>query len=313
MTPVHWYIRNAYGPQIIDVIRGYHAAYPGMIYQPDAYGITPLDTAIAVNNPDAVGVIQQLDLENKRVSAQISTKTGTPLEAKLLARLRLAKVRQDGYSAEELILEFTKDRVLGMPDILEDYIKQRRWGCTCDAAFFIVHNMTIHEEDDFPAIGAHPHPEQLFPDVPPSLCSSMTKNMWRGYKNIFSMIAGLLQGTGLSLREEFILKLVHSKPGVSFFFYKGGRIADALDTLMRLSWKWSSRRDGTFDEKLVEAGEGDYEGLPECINDLDFELVRQRLGLPRDVDDAGDFGAILCEGSEIEAIEELLRRHRAEF
>ncbi|KAG6888582.1 hypothetical protein C0995_007264 [Termitomyces sp. Mi166 len=301
MTPIHWYIRNGQDQQVVDVIRAYHAVYPQMIYQPDALGDTPLDVAIQVQKQQAYDTIRELHAVNRRALQQVPTRqvaTPTETHTKLPALPRLVQDERYGYSTEELTFEYNYRRVEGMPDNINDYIKQRRWGCTCgactegwmsprmrcriaSAAEFISDLMTDVHTSEFPKTGAHPSPNDLYPDVPFELHPRLTLEFWMGFTIVFEMIGILLGGTDLPLTEAAVLKLARRRAVVDYFLTNGGKVLHALDATMDTVWEQSARCDGIFEE--INANDDEYNALPTCENDLNFELVRNKLGLPHDV------------------------------
>ncbi|KAG6888581.1 hypothetical protein C0995_007263 [Termitomyces sp. Mi166 len=249
------------------------------------------------------------------VPMQAATRPPTPIETRLLGLLHLAKIKRDAYSVDELTLEFNRNRVEGMPDNLKDYIKQRKWGCTCGAcaegwmsprmryriycaADLLASIMMDSHEPEFPPTGVHPDPEYLYPDVPPELHPYVTLEFWIGYTTIVSKIAELLE-SDLPLTEAAVIKLAYKEPGVGFFLDRGGKVVHALEGTMDMAWEQSSRPgcDGLFEKIAAENDE--YMALPTCKNDLNFELVRDRLGLRPDVihgcnDSEDNFPGTLC-------------------
>ncbi|KAG6906885.1 hypothetical protein DXG01_011506 [Tephrocybe rancida] len=290
IAPLQWYICNTpRGPQIVDVIRQYYASHPFMIYYRDVYGATPLDLAFHINNRYAVGTLQQLHKEMQN-SAQPPP---SPLERKLVDLLRLLKIQEDGYPMDELTLEFMQHRVQGMPDNLEDYIKQRKWGCTCGKCTdgWLSQRMRRHlssTADDI--IRRVP----MCDDRPKSKIPIIedTRAFFREYKIIVMTIRDLLRVPGYPLSKDSVITIARKTPDVDFHFSDGEFLMDVFHTLTHDVSKLLTQ--GTFSErlngKMLTSGSGEiaYKALPKCNNDFDIALVRRRLGLPPDINDDGE-------------------------
>ncbi|KIM37641.1 hypothetical protein M413DRAFT_448426 [Hebeloma cylindrosporum] len=65
---------------------------------------------------------------------------------------------------------------------------------------------------------------------------------------------------------------------VQFYLSKGGKVVYVLDAAMEISWEQSNLGDWTFDHDESDEG-GEYMALVRCFNDLEFGLVRRKIGL----------------------------------
>ncbi|KAG6906884.1 hypothetical protein DXG01_011505 [Tephrocybe rancida] len=279
-----------------------------MIYQRDTSGATPLDLALRVNNRHAVEIISQLDLERRTSSAN-------QLETKLVEILRLIKIQNDGYPKEELTLEFKSNRVQGMPDNLADYIEQRKWGCTCGKCTlgWLSPQMRYRL-----AFASDTLVDITMPDgsrMPVTTAAQKTLYR-RGYKYVFATIRTLLEAFDSPFTMEAINELVEGKPGVDFYLRNGGSVQDVLHPLTSLLSKIMTdqhiRQDFEDDIFAKENETNVYAGLPSCTNDLNFSLVRRRLGLPPiPRNDENGFRGLLSAASRIKFVEELLNLDRA--
>lgn len=96
-------------------------------------------------------------------------------------------------------------------------------------------------------------------------------------------------------------------PPVSHYLQAGGQVSFALEAVVDRAFRTSpvgpEYRDSTKmqeDEELLAQG---MEYLPECVHDLDFALVRRKLGLP--ADSPGPYWSFSSdEEFEVEVVEE---------
>ncbi|KAG6852335.1 hypothetical protein C0991_000626 [Blastosporella zonata] len=327
MNLIHWCILNTPGPQVIDAIKNYHASYPYMIYQRDGFGVTPLELAFRINNRFAAEAIQQLDMERRTVAQTQRPMAPVPslLETKLLRLLRLVKIQNDGYPMDELTQEFAIKRVPGMPVRLEDYIEQRKWGCMCGKCtegwlsprmrYRLAYASDVIEESVNPTSRSSDNTPNTIPAI------KDIKAYGQGFKSILSTTRVLLQTADMPINKAVIASHSRGKPGVGSYLQDGGTIEGVLDPLT--SWVWRIMSDAYVREEFEadisqkENGGDVYKALPVCSNDLNFALVRRRLGLA--VDDCEshrgvgdeDMGGLLLASTRVQFIEQLLSLRRA--
>ncbi|KAG6877051.1 hypothetical protein C0993_010738 [Termitomyces sp. T159_Od127] len=109
----------------------------------------------------------------------------------------------------------------------------------------------------------------------------MCKTFYVGWQSIFVVIADFLNKTNQPLSVDAILARSAPERGVNFFFSKGGRVEYAFDALTDGALQQSPLGDGEFEE--VWKDDAVWTEMPVCENDLEFGLVRQMLGLGRNV------------------------------
>ncbi|KAG6864944.1 hypothetical protein C0991_006173 [Blastosporella zonata] len=200
-------------------------------------------------------------------------------------------------SAEELEEKYLVKRAMGetmMSDTLEGYISKRKWGCTCGVCaggwlskrmrFRLQCDAGLAEDgmemdmDSFergvPYFGSLLQTDYLPPHI---RRSGLFKTFYVGYQSIFDAIYNFLDRTDQPLSLPVIAARTLGARGVSFFFNKGGKIEYAFDAITHASMEQSPVGDDSFAETWDE--HDSFTALPTCANDLEFSLVRQRLGL----------------------------------
>lgn len=120
----------------------------------------------------------------------------------------------------------------------------------------------LKEDPDFVAVGFKFLPQHLRPHIDEAFVAS--------YRSI-------IDATGSAFREIMLVPSVEvvkmeAGTGARDFLRKGGRVDHVLDMVLRRAEDRSPLGDG-------EAME--WSSLPHCANDLNFELVREVLGLGR--------------------------------
>lgn len=122
--------------------------------------------------------------------------------------------------------------------------------------------------------------------IPPHLRGEVYKTFYKGYGVLFSAVAHVLKRCSpadptvpdaRTIAAELNSNNTFDVQGAQFYFRKGGRVEYALDHIMHTAMEQSKLGDETFEE-LHDSDDG-WMDLPECVNDLDFELVRRKLGL----------------------------------
>ncbi|KAG5723226.1 hypothetical protein E4T56_gene273 [Termitomyces sp. T112] len=200
-----------------------------------------------------------------------------------------------------------------MADTLAEYIAKRKWGCTCGAcaggwlsksirsklslvtyeSLDVSHSCQL--ETFHPRV-QHPNPDalMLIRDFPPELRRSVFLTFYAGCQGIFEAVLKFLDETDEPLSVVAILACTSNDTSVKPFFTQGGRIEHVLDSITRWAMSRVLRGDDMgFEYEWLDEKKGKNEVL--CANDLEFSLVRERLGhsmlcfLP-DGDDRDDSG-----------------------
>lgn len=115
----------------------------------------------------------------------------------------------------------------------------------------------------------------LIRDFPPKLLESVTLTFYNGCRAIFEAVREFLDKSDEPLSVAAIAARNLNNDAVKPFFERGGQITDVLDSITRMMK--TLRSDMLPEDDWAEFME--HEGLRACANDLDFALVRQRLGL----------------------------------
>lgn len=117
--------------------------------------------------------------------------------------------------------------------------------------------------------------------LPTHLHSSMYKTFYIGWQSIFAVIADFLNGTSQPLSADAIVARSAPERSADFFFRKGGRVEYAFDALTDVALQQSPSGDRDFEDTWRD--QDVWIEMPVCENDLEFDLVRQMLGLSPNV------------------------------
>ncbi|KAG6916022.1 hypothetical protein DXG01_008791 [Tephrocybe rancida] len=303
--PLHFAIVNSKGQEVVDLIKSHYQSDPSSIHKPDASGFTPIHVALGKADPDVVRVLLELGVTEDLNNAN-NAEDSTPLEC-LKASMRSTREfsetllpQWDGHSDAELTCEYLAKRAMSetvISDTLEGYITKRKWGCTCGACAggWLTKRMRFRLQCDaglakdgmememYSFERGVPQDGELLGGpsdyLPGELRRSIFKTFYVGYQSIFDAIYDFLERTDEPLSKAAIVARTLGSNGVSFFYSKGGQIEYAFDAITHRAMEQSPLGDSTFEETWEEEGDSDYTRLPACANDLEFSLVRQRLGL----------------------------------
>jgi hypothetical protein len=131
--------------------------------------------------------------------------------------------------------------------------------------------------------------------VPPEMWSHVYKTFYLGYHAVFKAISRVVHRqpspTQLPIPtiSAVLAELVESirngsshyfdAQAVNFFFGKGGKVDWALDCVIHCMVE--QEEDGSFSEMWDDPdyGSDEWRALPHCANDLEFDLVREKIGL----------------------------------
>lgn len=125
--------------------------------------------------------------------------------------------------------------------------------------------------------------------LPRRLWQRVDETFYDAFRSMLHAIATVLQRPDTAgIPSPSAVRAELGTAGAAAFFVRGGRVEHALDLVTHAAESQSLVGDGTWDE-MVEDGvaEGDatwadWTRLPRCENDLEFGMVRERLGLSRD-------------------------------
>ncbi|KAG5649685.1 hypothetical protein H0H81_002501 [Sphagnurus paluster] len=305
--PLHTIIMNSTGGQwVINTIRAHYLADESSIHVANAQGFTPIHIALKKANVDAVRTLLDLGVMDDLQKSQ-NAEGVTPLEGLTEAMQSnrdfaetLLGQWDSGYSADELTCEFLIKRALGMPTMpndLQEYIAQRKWGCTCGSCaggwlskrmqFRLLcqagmyEDMMEGEKSQFLQGKPHSDPMSLCDNassyLPPHLHASVFKMFYIGFQSVFRAIIIALKNPDYLFGKDLISALSAGQRGVNFYFGKGGKIEYALDAITDAALEQSLLGSGDFEDTWDE--EDDFKNLPMCDADLEFGLVRRMMGL----------------------------------
>ena len=128
------------------------------------------------------------------------------------------------------------------------------------------------------------HPYEILNSIPSHVQSNMKRNHWEAFLLLFPAVNQVCKAGNIPTPEAV---LAVADPRTALFTKLGGKVEHALDFIIQCAQEQSCLGDNTWDELIEELHqEGsehglEYYGKPKCANDLEFELVRARLGAPR--------------------------------
>jgi hypothetical protein len=126
--------------------------------------------------------------------------------------------------------------------------------------------------------------------IPPELHPAIFKTFYKGYSEVFKGISRALARPSIPTPSVVLFESSVNGGGMGYFdsqalhFYlnKGGRVEFALDCITHAAKEQSPLGDGSFEDLWDDEDSGSdlgWKEMPTCRNDLEFELVRARLGL----------------------------------
>ncbi|KAF9221335.1 hypothetical protein BS17DRAFT_768642 [Gyrodon lividus] len=269
----------------------------------------------------------------------------------------------NGYPDESLLIKASLKRAMGheMPSTDEEYIKQRKYGCSCGScvAGWLSPRMQfrlradadfVHDAASLNVAAVRPHEvltsleastEMSLHYIPRHFFPDLDKTFFKGYIMVFQAISTVLGRSGpqrgdannhlftciptpvavltcVTLQSDDTFDYF-DKQAVISYLQQGGRVEYALDAITHRSKDMSPLGDGEFDAIWDDAATSEphdegfdagkfWGSLPHCKNDLEFDMVRQKLEMnprarwgPYDVEDEqmGSFGYFEEEEEEI--------------
>ncbi|KAG6847955.1 hypothetical protein H0H93_004658 [Arthromyces matolae] len=225
----------------------------------------------------------------------------------------LEQIQEELFSGalftRDLKREFHDNPMKNMPQTLEEYLKQRKWGCTCGKCLDGWLSCRMRKRIVYAARKLSRPAIRRQDSVSP---------YWAGYIGMLSTIARVAD-SDLYFDQETILaqsKGDDADPRVTVYLDGGGQVSKMLEVVMEMAWEQSlcdladpleeedeeeemkylgyMNADDDDDDESDSASEnkGDdddddevVDALPLnlCDNDENFRMVRRRLGLPPDL------------------------------
>ncbi|EMD30887.1 hypothetical protein CERSUDRAFT_163665 [Gelatoporia subvermispora B] len=306
---------------LMDVVSRPYERDPTSVRQRDSSGLSPLHLAALAHSLGAVNALLSLPPEAgvyDDLSSRDNADCDTPLETCEREMRNLRGCRESskqawyGYPDDALRVILALRRAAGeeIEESDEEYIKKRKWGCTCGQCIvgwlslrmkYRLHATAkglynimgirtptfINHHSLAPGL-YHCCPTLEF--IPSHIRPSLYKSFYQAYRLVFIAASRVLEKHGefclpttRAVLETMLLGEVQnyanhwSRGRGEFFFKKGGKVEYALDCVMHAAIDQSPLGNGEFD-RLRERDE-EWNALPRCVNDLEFEMVRQQIGL----------------------------------
>ena len=119
-----------------------------------------------------------------------------------------------------------------------------------------------------------------FDSIPERVRANMTKTFYLGFINVFKALNIVLRDVNKAPTISDVQALAYRDTSAAFYFGKGGKVEYAIDALVNSTEEVSSLIDGTFEELYEDENETDdsFRRLPKCANDLEFGLVKRKMG-----------------------------------
>ncbi|KAJ7736870.1 ankyrin repeat family protein [Mycena metata] len=300
--PLHCAIADDKTTTLAATIQSFYDRDPTSIHKADEKGFTPIFVAVSSGNLVATRKLLEWDVRAQLENAD-NAEGVTPLE-RLADTMRSTRefseifLGWDGYSDVELTIQYLLKQALGQtvdPD-LATYITKNKYGCTCGQCAggwlsprmrFRLETDAVFWADSMPmnfssfSKGQALNPSDMMDNpsdfIPPSLHSSFYLSFYKGYCNVLRAIYLLLSTTDEVLSAAGVLRFTEN---ADFFFQKGGRVEFAFDSITHCAQEQSPLGDDTFADTFND-DYPDWASRPTCANDLEFQLVRQKIGLNR--------------------------------
>ncbi|KAF7295980.1 Ankyrin repeat family protein [Mycena kentingensis (nom. inval.)] len=264
--PLHWAIANDKTSAIISTVQSAYNSNAASITAPDALGFTPLHMAAGKARVDVVQLLLELgaasELENARNQSGL-----TPLEL-LQGEMRATFTRRCWRTGTDAPAGGCGGGWLS---------PRMRYRLECEAGY--ARDMMPDDYDYFTrgkaarlSDIAHIYKADF---IPPRFESDFFLSFYKGFQDVFSAIYDLLHTTTHPLSAEAIQPFL--LPESQFYFKKGGRIEYAFDAITFSAYIASPLVDDTHEDIFRDVQ--DWTSLPTCVNDLEFTLVRNLLGL----------------------------------
>lgn len=120
--------------------------------------------------------------------------------------------------------------------------------------------------------------------IPPELWNDIDKTFVEAFRVVIGAVANAVQDPTATPTAARI-RALSTSPDAQVYFRKGGRVEYALDLVLGFTKEQSPLGDGEWDEfvteDVAEGGRQEWVDLPICANDLNFDLARAQIGLPK--------------------------------
>ncbi|PBK66910.1 hypothetical protein ARMSODRAFT_1046286 [Armillaria solidipes] len=282
--PLHYSIVGNMTPAIADTIQSFFDKDPLSISRPDPDGLRPIFIATASQNIHAVRKLLGLGVRHDLFNYENGDGL-TPLE-----------MLQGSMRIEYLLKNAMDISVGGLSD--DEYVSCNKHGCTCGrcSAGWLSPRMRFQlscqagfSRDIMPEGLEYFTPRQVI-DIPTLLLasdylplqlhSSLYKTFYAGYISVFGALYDLLENSNASLSLDKVNQVARNDISTNFYFQRGGKVEYALDAIIDGALNQSWLGDGEF--HAIFDNDKNYMALPKCANDLEFQLVRDMLGLTAD-------------------------------
>ncbi|KAK0499665.1 ankyrin repeat family protein [Armillaria luteobubalina] len=306
--PLHYSIVGNMTPAITDTIQSFFDKDPSSISCPDPDGLRPIFIATASQNFHAVRKLLELGVRYDLFNYENGDGL-TPLEMLQGSMRSLREFSEtlllcwNGYPDSSLRIEYLLKNAMnisvdGLSD--DEYVSRNKYGCTCgrcDAGWlslrmrFQLSCQAGFFRDLMPDNLEYFTPRQvidirtLLLDVasdylPLQLHSSLYKTFYAGYISVFGALYDLLHNSNASFSLDKANQVAWNDISTNFYFQRGGKVEYALDAIIDGALDQSWLGDREF--HVMFDTDKDYMALPKCANDLEFQLVRDMLGLTAD-------------------------------
>jgi len=125
-----------------------------------------------------------------------------------------------------------------------------------------------------------------FDYIPQTLRCEIYKTFYTGFYTVFRATHNILETLKIPTPGVVVTEaLALDAEAVQFYMAKGGKVEYVLDAMVAMAREQSSLGAGTFEEtfdheEADEEGVGaGYRALWKCSNDLEFGIVRRKIGL----------------------------------
>ncbi|TCD67051.1 hypothetical protein EIP91_000613 [Steccherinum ochraceum] len=288
------------------------ARQPALLHSQDTVGCTPLHTAAsswckpaikALLNPSIVGPETDLFRRDNWLGRTPVEELEQQMRNAMDFDVRVAFQPREPYPDEGLSCAYLL-RVAAGEDVgtEEAFIKQRRWGCTCGQCAggwfsprlrYRVHNQAEYLYDMM-EVSLDEHPTDSSPArygvmgmayIPLHLLPNAKGQFFDGFREV---VHEIMLGCRKDSNKD-VVPSIHNvrnwstpNPLTQEYFGHGGLVDYALDFVLDSTKEQSPLGTSEWDTYMEDGiGRQEWAALPICQNDLNFELVRERIGLRR--------------------------------
>ncbi|PPQ84753.1 hypothetical protein CVT26_014688, partial [Gymnopilus dilepis] len=279
---LHTAVATNKGPSITAVLRAAFQADPTCIHEKDIHNYTPMHIAAAERNVLAVRTLLELDFEGIRADLEDGENDDsvTPLEG-LQSTMRSSREfsetllgKWDGHGNDALACEYMLMKAMGMEVPFgarseEEYIKKKKFGCTCGACTdgwlsprmrYRLSEQAAEQVDLFRMdlelrqMGIN-HSSRYVPSIysylPPHLEKENNRTFITGFLTIFRAMHDVLASPERYSADAITPKVILARAfeldfiAAKHYIAKGAKVEHALDALLGGAEDQSPRGDGT--------------------------------------------------------------------